>query len=114
MIAIKDASKLTMLKCDSCGMLNPEGIFICPGCGGEKLSEEVSSGKGKIFTFTVMNFVPVGQHKTRAPYVLAVVETEEGMRVTAIVDMDDPSAARCEQPVSFDKYEAGVGYVFKG
>lgn len=107
------ATELLILSCVTCGEQNPEGVTICPHCGGEDLAKKRSSGKGIVQTYSMLNFVPVGRHKDRAPYVVAVVETDEGMRVTAIVDSDTPAEVRIGDDVTFRRYEKNVGFIFR-
>ncbi len=101
------------LECGSCGFKHPEGISVCPRCGSAELKEFDSSGKGEIYTYTVSTFVPAGRHKHRAPYVIAVVETEEGMRLSTIVDDADVEKVKIGDKVVFDKIEEGTGPLFK-
>ncbi len=105
-------TSLKMLTCNSCGKKGPVGIACCSGCGSEDLSESVSSGKGTVYTYTVMDFVPAGPHKDKAPYVLAVVETSEGLRVSAIVESSEPYQVRIGTPVVFKEFTPGTGFVF--
>lgn len=67
--------KLLGLKCLDCG----EGIVppsaVCTACGGGRLEKKIFIEKGKIRTFTV---VRVGPQGFDAPYVVALVELEDG------------------------------------
>lgn len=48
------------------------------------------SGLGTIYSFTVLQDVPSG-YEEQAPYIVALVELDEGVRVTAqITDIDEP------------------------
>ncbi len=60
---------------------------ICPRCRRKGELEYVHfSGKGKIFSFTGITAPPAG-FEDQTPYVLAIIELEEGARLTAqIVD----------------------------
>ncbi|OIO20708.1 transcriptional regulator [Candidatus Micrarchaeota archaeon CG11_big_fil_rev_8_21_14_0_20_47_5] len=60
---------------------------ICPNCRRRgKLADKTYSGKGKVYSYSLVNVVPQG-FELDAPYVLAIIELEEGPRVTAqIVD----------------------------
>ena len=103
---------LTGVRCGDCNFTHPTGVSICPNCGTGKITTFDYTGKGKIYTFTVSTFVPAGPHKARAPYVIAVVETEEGMRLSTIVDVADPEKVKIGDSVVFKGYEENVGPVF--
>ncbi len=55
---------------------------VCPNCGGEAKEPYVFSGKGSIFSFTTMQEGPEGFEEA-APYVVALIQLEEGPVVTA-------------------------------
>ena len=65
---------------------------ICPECGGEAKTPYAFSGKGKVYSYTVMNDAPAGFDE-QTPYTVAIVQLEEGPMVTA--QLTDLS----EQPV---------------
>ena len=55
---------------------------VCPHCGGEAKTEFVFSGKGEVFSYTVMRDAPRG-YEEALPYTVALVKLEEGPVVTA-------------------------------
>ncbi len=55
---------------------------MCPECGKDAREEFSFSGKGEVYSYTVMNDVPAGYEET-APYTVAIVKLEEGPMVTA-------------------------------
>lgn len=58
---------------------------LCPACRRKGKMEKCEfSGKGKIFSFTEINSAPSGLEKT-VPYILAIIELEEGPKLTAQV-----------------------------
>lgn len=98
-------------KCNSCGfhMLDPS--FSCPNCGGSSLEEFSFSGKGKIYTFTVV-MVGFGHLASRAPYVLAIVELEEGLKILTIVEDVEKEKVMIGDFVEFKRKEEGTGPIF--
>ncbi|MCE9501934.1 MAG: OB-fold domain-containing protein [Leptospira sp.] len=99
-------------KCNSCGfhMLNPS--FACPSCGSDALSDIVFDGSGKIYTFTVV-MVGFGHLAEKAPYVLAVVELKEGLKVITIIEGLDGGHAKIELPVKFKRTDEKSGPIFQ-
>jgi uncharacterized protein len=62
---------------------------VCPNCGEEAKTRYDFSGKGTIFSYTVMNDAPAG-YEASAPYTVALVKLEEGPMVTAqLTDLGD-------------------------
>ena len=55
---------------------------VCPECGGEAKTEFQFSGKGEIYSFTVMHDAPAG-FEDNTPYTVALVKLQEGPMVTA-------------------------------
>ena len=84
--------KLLVRKCTSCGQLHHYPRTICPFCSSDKTEWIEASGKGTIYSYSVMRRAPV-------PYAMAYVTLAEGPRmVTNIVDCDFDKL-KCEQPV---------------
>ena len=54
----------------------------CPECGGVAQTEFQFSGKGEIYSFTVMHDAPAG-FEENTPYTVALVKLQEGPMVTA-------------------------------
>ena len=70
-------------KCNTCGELFFPSRVVCPN-----LEPFQFSGKGKIFTYSVIRSAP-DDFKKVAPYAVAVIELEEGAKLTAqLVDCD--------------------------
>ncbi len=58
---------------------------VCPNCRRKGKLEEVKyKGTGKVFSFTEVFAAPEG-FEDQAPYVLAIIELEEGAKLTAQV-----------------------------
>ena len=68
--------------CTACGKAHWYPRAICPFCSGDKVEWRESSGKGTIYTFSVMR-------RVKEPYVIAHVTLAEGpTMLTNIVDCD--------------------------
>ncbi|MBN2047611.1 MAG: Zn-ribbon domain-containing OB-fold protein [Anaerolineaceae bacterium] len=55
---------------------------VCPDCGGEAKEPFQFSGRGEVYSYTTMMSGPSGFEET-APYVVAIVQLEEGPMLTA-------------------------------
>lgn len=84
--------------CDDCG----KNFFIpqiaCPACHGESWSYRESSGRGVVSTFTVVHRAPTEDHTP--PYVVAVVDLEEGWYMMSNIVDCDPDSVRIGDPVT--------------
>ncbi|AYV55472.1 Zn-ribbon domain-containing OB-fold protein [Leptospira kmetyi] len=103
-------------KCGDCGFQTTEPSFACAQCGSSKISEVRFSGKGKIYTYTVVH-VGFGHLAKRAPYVLAVIELEEGIKTMGILEgevsgVSVTESVKIDLPVRFQREESGTGFLF--
>ena len=78
--------ELRIQHCNVCS----EAVFyprsICPHCHANSLSWIVASGKGTIYSYTITH-QGFGPFATDVPFVVAIVELEEGVRMMSrIVD----------------------------
>ena len=55
---------------------------VCPYCGGEAKHQFAFSGKGEIYSYTILRDAPAGYEET-TPYTVALVKLEEGPVITA-------------------------------
>lgn len=76
-------------KCTNCGKVFFPSRVICPDCRRKGNIEDFQfSGKGKIYTYSIVK-APAADFKKIAPYAVAIIELEEGAKLTAqIVDAD--------------------------
>ena len=74
-------------KCLHCGGVFFPKRIICPECRRKGKLEDIKfRGEGKIYTYSVVN-TPTAEFKNIAPYIVAIVELEEGAKITTqIVD----------------------------
>jgi len=62
---------------------------VCPYCGGEAKDQFSFSGRGEVYSFTVMHDAPTG-YEDNTPYTVALVKLDEGPVVTAqLTDLGD-------------------------
>ncbi|MFX0092334.1 MAG: Zn-ribbon domain-containing OB-fold protein [Candidatus Hodarchaeota archaeon] len=71
---------------------------ICPACR-EKISAEVElSGKGKILSHTTIHVAAKG-FENQVPYAMAIIELEEGVRLTSAITGIHPQDVYSGMPV---------------
>ena len=112
-------NKLLALKCKECGSVTVPPKMVCRKCTSPDMEVIELTGKGKIQTFTTCNVAPEGR-EDELPYVILLVELDEGAWIMGNLTGTDPKAANMEligkrvkmkqAKVFFgDKYSAGDG-----
>jgi uncharacterized protein len=66
---------------------------VCPECGGEAKEPYRFSGRGSVYSYTVMHSAPSGFEES-LPYTIALVKLDEGPTVTAqLTDLGEQEVA---------------------
>jgi len=68
------------VKCEECGALYSVPKLFCLKCNSKKLSWIQFKGVGKLISYTIV-YVPHPRFQNEAPYVLGIVELEEGVKL---------------------------------
>jgi uncharacterized protein len=88
---------LRIQRCGACGLLRHPPGPMCPSCGATEPKYVVASGRGEVFSFVVHHHPPVPGRAL--PFVVALVQLEEGVRMLAeLVDLP-PEEVRVGLPV---------------
>lgn len=91
--------KLLIQLCSDCKKHIFYPRMVCPHCFSDNIDWVEASGKGTIYSFTIVEANAPSPFIGDLPFVIAVVILEEGVRMlTNIVDCD-PYSLQCEQPV---------------
>ena len=81
--------KLLIKRCAACRRAHYYPRTFCPHCWSTKVSWEEASGRGSLYTYSVVHQNDLPPFNERVPYVAAIVELDEGPRVmTNVVDCD--------------------------
>lgn len=89
--------ELRIQRCRSCSAYVFYPRSACPSCMGFDLEWVQARGTGTVFSFTVQHREAPG-FEGQAPYVLAIIELDEGVRMMSRV-VADPDAVRVGMPV---------------
>lgn len=76
-------------RCLECGQVSFPPRMVCPGCGSTKAEALQLSGRGRVVSITRVYQPPRG-FASSSTGVMALVELEEGVRVTAQITDVDP------------------------
>lgn len=73
--------RLVMARCDDCGSWQLPAFFTCRACGGRDLSPATASGRGTVASFTEVHRGSNAFFAARTPYVICLVDLDEGPRL---------------------------------
>ena len=91
--------RLVVPRCTSCGTFRLPPSPFCFNCRAQEVEWIDHDGAGEIYSFTILHRAGRPGFDADVPYVVALVELEEGPRVlTRIADVE-PNDVRIGQPV---------------
>jgi uncharacterized OB-fold protein len=102
--------RLLLQRCRGCGEHQFYPRPFCMACRGSELEWIEATGRGRLHTFSVVHRTADRAFAGEVPYVFAVVELDEGPRLTVNV-VDTPlEALRCDMPVqmAFTEIDAEI------
>jgi uncharacterized protein len=96
--------------CDTCGHWWHPPAPICPRCQATAVTWREASGLGTVHTFTVAHHPFHPAVLGRTPYVIALIDLDEGPRVVANIRNCAPESVHIGQRVSvlFERIGEGV------
>jgi len=91
--------QLLLQKCRDCGRFQFYPRSLCINCMSQSLEWVRSSGKGTVHTFTVIQQNVMPGFAQEVPYVFAIVELTEGVRLTTNIVGCAPAKVYIGMPV---------------
>jgi len=82
--------RLTIQLCQDCRQAIFYPRSVCPHCMSDRIEWIEASGRGTIYSYTVVHRSPA-QFKDDVPYVVALIDLEEGVRMMSNVVGCPPS-----------------------
>lgn len=83
--------KLKYQQCDNCGTVVFYPRRHCTGCTGGELSWKTASGKGTVYSYSVVRQSYHPFFRNLVPYAVAWIDLDEGPRILSnVVGVDDP------------------------
>ena len=89
--------ELSLQRCAACKAYIYYPRERCPHCFSDRLAWERVSGRGKVYSYTVVRRASSRSFADK-PYVLAIVELEEGPRMTSNI-VAAPESVKVGMPV---------------
>lgn len=90
--------ELLIQRCDTCQRYIFYPRSHCPHCFGDSLSWVQAAGAGTIYSYTVVHQA-YGPFAGDVPFVVALVELQEGVRMMTRIADSPPEAVRVGAPV---------------
>lgn len=81
--------RLVMQRCGACGHTRFPPSHLCPKCHGDSAEWTEVSGRGIVASFTIMRRPPTPAFAALVPYVLALIDIEEGPRMMSNIVGED-------------------------
>jgi uncharacterized OB-fold protein len=72
---------------------------VCPHCMSDCLEWIESSGKGKVYSYTISRRGAGSAFADDAPYVVALIDLDEGVRMMSNIIHINVEDVRCDMPV---------------
>jgi uncharacterized protein len=93
--------RLSVQRCTQCEHLQFYPRLICGECGGDPELIDVS-GKGTVYTYTVVRRNGAPAFRDEVPYVLAMIELAEGPMMMGNITQCQPDEVSIGMPVVVD------------
>jgi uncharacterized OB-fold protein len=93
------AHQLRFQRCRTCGLVRWPASILCPECHGRETEWIVASGRGHVFSFIVYHEALHPAFEQDLPYVVAIVELDEGPRLLTNIVGCSPDEVHCDMPV---------------
>ena len=90
---------IKLQKCGNCNSFRFPPFSTCYNCGTEGGEWTPISGKGKVYTWTVVHHPLDPRLKAEVPFIIAIIELEEGPRITGRLVNCDSDQKLFEMPV---------------
>ena len=100
--------KLLIQRCEACQKFIFYPRSHCPHCFSEQLAWVQASGNGTIYSYTVVHQA-YGPFAEQVPFVVALIELQEGVRMMSRITDAPPEAARVGAPVQVTFVQVAEG-----
>ncbi len=98
-------------KCTACGEIHFPPRAVCRKCGAREFETVTLPRRGKVLTHTTV-WIPPAEFEAQKPYVNAVVELENGVKLTCMVAEAPPDEVKIgtEVEIIFRRLQNGPAW----
>jgi uncharacterized protein len=93
------AGELRLQRCEACQAVVFYPRAVCPHCLGGSLRWFTAAGTGQVYSYTVAHRA-FGEFAGQAPFTVALVNLDDGVRMMARIVDADPGGVRIGMPVT--------------
>ena len=91
--------QLLLQRCRNCAKFRWTPQYLCPHCLSEAYEWEGTSGKGRLYSYTIIHRPPDPEVFSELPFILAVVKLDEGPYMLTNIMGSAPEDLKVEMPV---------------
>ena len=91
--------ELRLQRCAECKRFILYPRSVCPHCLSDRLEWTAATGRGRLYSYTIVRRAMNPAFAAEVPYVFAIVELEEGPRVTTNIVNCVSDEVRVDMPV---------------
>ena len=91
--------ELVLQKCLDCNKFIFYPRIFCPHCHSDALTWVKASGKGKVYTYTVVFSNPPSAFLQDIPFIIAIIKLAEGVQMLSNIVGCRPEEVTCDMPV---------------
>lgn len=91
--------KLLIQQCEDCQKYIFYPRNLCPHCHSDRIKWVESSGRGKVYSYTINRRPAFPSFAEETPYVVALIELEEGVRMISNIINCDIDQVKIDMPV---------------
>ncbi len=91
--------KFLIRHCRACGRNHFYPRHYCPHCWSDQCDWQPASGRGRVYSYTVIHHNDVPPFKDMLPYIVALIDLDEGVRVTSNLVECTPEVVHVGMPV---------------
>lgn len=92
--------RLVIQQCTKCGKTRFPPTAYCPQCHAKEHEWIESRGRGRVYSWIVVEHpIPADVYRGDVPYVVALIDLDEGVRIVSNVVECDPYAVTADMPV---------------
>jgi len=92
-------NELLLQRCSACGTVRHPPSPICTNCLSDQSEWVRASGRGTVYTFTIVRQALARGWEEKLPYIVAVIELEEGPKLLTDMTNVAPEAMSIGLPV---------------
>ena len=92
-------NKLIIQKCSDCGTYIFYPRIACPNCFSDNVAWVEASGRGTVYSYTIVENNAPSAFIADLPYVVAVIKLEEGVQLLSNIVGCAPGDVSCDMPV---------------